>query len=66
MRYRVRLFEIMERAAKRLNRLVHDLLSLSQVEAREPIRLSKVLDVSRSLQETIATLAAVAETRVLA
>ena len=46
-----------------MNRLVSDLLSLSQVEAVERMGPNEVLDVSRLLQETTTTLAPVAEAR---
>ena len=58
---RARFLEIMEREAQRMNRLVSDLLSLSQVEAVERMRPNEVVDVSRLLQETATTLASVAE-----
>ena len=58
---RERFLEIMEREAQRMNRLVSDLLSLSQVEAVERVRPNEVVDVSRLLQETATTLAPVAE-----
>lgn len=60
---RERFLEIMEREAQRMNRLVSDLLSLSQVEAVERMRPNEVVDVSRLLQETVTTLAPVAEAR---
>ena len=60
---RERFLEIMEREAQRMNRLVSDLLSLSQVEAVERMRPNEVVDVSRLLQETATTLASVAEAR---
>ena len=60
---RERFLEIMEREAQRMNRLVSDLLSLSQVEAVERMRPNEVVDVSRLLQETATTLAPVAEAR---
>lgn len=60
---RARFLEIMEREAQRMNRLVSDLLSLSQVEAVERMRPNEVVDVSRLLQETVTTLAPVAEAR---
>jgi len=60
---RARFLEIMEREAQRMNRLVSDLLSLSQVEAVERMRPNEVVDVSRLLQETATTLAPVAEAR---
>ena len=46
-----------------MNRLVSDLLFLSQVEAVERMGPNEVLDVSRLLQETTTTLAPVAEAR---
>ena len=58
---RERFLKIMEREAQRMNRLVSDLLSLSQVEAVERMRPNEVVDVSRLLQETATTLASVAE-----
>jgi len=58
---RERFLKIMEREAQRMNRLVSDLLSLSQVEAVERMRPNEVVDVSRLLQETATTLAPVAE-----
>lgn len=60
---RERFLKIMEREAQRMNRLVSDLLSLSQVEAVERMRPNEVVDVSRLLQETATTLAPVAEAR---
>ena len=60
---RQRFLEIMEREAQRMNRLVSDLLSLSQVEAVERMRPNEEVDVSRLLQETATTLAPVAEAR---
>ncbi len=60
---RHRFLEIMEREAQRMNRLVSDLLSLSQVEAVERMRPNEEVDVSRLLQETATTLAPVAEAR---
>jgi two-component system, OmpR family, phosphate regulon sensor histidine kinase PhoR len=51
-----RFLSIMDREASRMNRLVHDLLQLSRVEAEERIRPSEQVDLVGLVQMTLATL----------
>lgn len=56
-----RFLSIMEDEAQRMNRLVSDLLSLSQVEALERMRPSEQVDIAELLASVIATLTPRAE-----
>ncbi|MCR8726389.1 ATP-binding protein [Frigidibacter sp. ROC022] len=58
---RERFLGIMEREAKRMNRLVSDLLSLSRVEDEERMRPRQTVDLAPLLRRTLATLKAVIE-----
>lgn len=53
---RDRFLDIMEREAHRMNRLVHDLLSLSRVQAEERRRPSSEVDLPGLLKSVLATL----------
>ncbi|GAA0292737.1 ATP-binding protein [Rhodovulum strictum] len=53
---RARFLEIMGREAKRMNRLVSDLLSLSRVEAEERMRPGARVDVAALLRSSVQTL----------
>lgn len=58
---RDRFLEIMTREAGRMNRLVSDLLQLSQVEAAERVRPAMLVDIVASVMTTVATLRPLAE-----
>ena len=58
---RDRFLEIMEREAGRMNRLVHDLLSLSRVESEERVRPQANVDLSKLVESVTATLRPVAD-----
>lgn len=58
---RERFLAIMAREASRMNRLVSDLLQLSQVEAAERVRPSDLVDIVACVQSTAATLRPMAE-----
>lgn len=60
-RARDRFLGIMETEASRMNRLVHDLLSLSRVESEERIRPGDQLDVYGKLQSVVKALGPIAE-----
>jgi two-component system phosphate regulon sensor histidine kinase PhoR len=53
---RDRFLSIMEREAGRMNRLIHDLLHLSRVEADERVRPTERIDVLEIVQSTMASL----------
>lgn len=53
---RDRFLTIMEREAERMNRLVHDLLSLSRVEAEERVRPTARVDLAALVQSSVAAL----------
>ncbi len=53
---RERFLAIMEREARRMNRLITDLLNLSRVEADERVRPSDRVDIKALLQSTLMTL----------
>jgi two-component system phosphate regulon sensor histidine kinase PhoR len=56
-----RFLSIMEDEARRMNRLVSDLLSLSRVEAAERMRPSEVVDLGAVLEGTVAAMRPTAE-----
>ena len=58
---RDRFLVIMEREARRMTRLVRDLLSLSRVEAEERVRPTGIVDISRVILTSIQTLKPMAE-----
>ncbi len=58
---RDRFLSIMEDEARRMNRLVSDLLSLSRVEAAERMRPSEMVDLSAVLDGTLAAIRPAAE-----
>lgn len=58
---RDRFLSIMAREAERMNRLVRDLLALSQVEAQERMRPDQRVQIGALLAETVRALAPVAE-----
>ena len=58
---RDRFLGIMEREAGRMNRLVHDLLSLSRVEAEERMRPTDPVDLSAVLRSVVLSLRPVAD-----
>jgi two-component system phosphate regulon sensor histidine kinase PhoR len=58
---RERFLGIMEREARRMDRLVSDLLSLSRVEDEERVRLRQPVDLSTVARRTVATLKALVE-----
>ncbi len=58
---RDRFLGIMEREAGRMNRLIHDLLHLSRVEADERVRPTSRVDLEELLRSTMATLRPLAE-----
>ena len=58
---RERFLGIMEREAGRMNRLVHDLLSLSRVEGDERLRPTDPTDVRQIIQSTVTALRPMAE-----
>ena len=58
-----RFLAIMEREAGRMNRLVHDLLSLSRVESEERMRPTEEVDVSALVRSVIVSLRPLAEDR---
>jgi two-component system, OmpR family, phosphate regulon sensor histidine kinase PhoR len=58
---RARFLGIMEREAGRMNRLVSDLLHLSQVEAAERLRPSEAVDIVGTVMTTTATLRSMAD-----
>ncbi|MDE3237598.1 MAG: GHKL domain-containing protein [Paracoccaceae bacterium] len=53
---RDRFLTIMEREAERMNRLVHDLLSLSRVEAEERVRPTARVDLAALVQSAVTAL----------
>jgi two-component system phosphate regulon sensor histidine kinase PhoR len=53
---RDRFLSIMEKEAQRMNRLVHDLLSLSRVESNERTRPTEMVDVTRIIRSTAESL----------
>lgn len=53
---RDRFLSIMEREAGRMNRLIHDLLHLSRVEATERVRPTQRVDISDILRGTVSAL----------
>lgn len=55
-----RFLSIMEQEAGRMNRLVHDLLSLSRVEANERVRPRNVIDISAVIASVLSALAQIA------
>ena len=57
---RARFLDIMEREARRMNRLVSDLLSLSRVEADERVRPTRQVDLAALARSTAVTLEALA------
>jgi two-component system phosphate regulon sensor histidine kinase PhoR len=60
---RDRFLDIMEREAARMNRLVHDLLSLSRVEDTERMRPTDRVDIARILSSVVIGLGPLAEGR---
>lgn len=58
---REKFLQIMAREAGRMNRLVADLLQLSQVEAAERVRPSDLVDILTSVQSTAAALRPLAD-----
>jgi two-component system phosphate regulon sensor histidine kinase PhoR len=58
---RHRFLAIMEDEARRMNRMVSDLLSLSQVEGQERMRPSEMVDLRQVVEGVVATLRPVAE-----
>lgn len=58
---RDRFLSIMEREASRMNRLIRDLLSLSQIEAQERQRPKQVVDLNKAVQASYDMLTSVAE-----
>jgi two-component system phosphate regulon sensor histidine kinase PhoR len=58
---RDRFLGIMEREAGRMNRLVHDLLSLSRVEAEERMRPTDPVDLSAVLRSVVLSLRPLAD-----
>jgi two-component system, OmpR family, phosphate regulon sensor histidine kinase PhoR len=58
---RDRFLGIMEREAGRMNRLVHDLLSLSRVEAEERLRPTDPVDLAATLRSVILSLRPLAD-----
>ena len=60
---RERFLQIMEREARRMNRLVNDLLSLSRVEAEERVRPSQQVDIAAIVGRSVATLRSLARDR---
>ena len=58
---RDRFLGIMEREAGRMNRLVHDLLSLSRVEAEERLRPTDPVDLAAVLRSVILSLRPLAD-----
>jgi two-component system, OmpR family, phosphate regulon sensor histidine kinase PhoR len=59
---RDRFLTIMEREAGRMNRLIHDLLHLSRVEADERVRPTERVDVNEIVQSTMTSLRPLAQT----
>lgn len=59
---RMRFLDIMEREARRMNRLIHDLLHLSRVEAEERVRPKTEVDLIGLLQSTVASLRPMSQT----
>lgn len=58
-----RFLSIMEQEAGRMNRLVHDLLSLSRVEADERIRPRNAIDISAVIASVLSALTQIAADR---
>ncbi|MCF8484843.1 MAG: PAS domain-containing protein [Rhodobacteraceae bacterium] len=58
---RDRFLTIMEREAGRMNRLIHDLLHLSRVEADERVRPTERVDVNEIVQSTMTSLRPLAQ-----
>jgi len=58
---RARFLDIMEREAGRMQRLVHDLLQLSKVEAEERLRPTGAVDLAGVIKAVVATLRPLAE-----
>ena len=58
---RARFLDIMEREAGRMNRLVHDLLQLSKVEAEERLRPTEAVDLVALIKAVAASLRPLAE-----
>lgn len=56
-----RFLAIMEREASRMNRLIHDLLSLSRIEGQERQRPTDKIDLAAPVQSAVDTLTAVAD-----
>lgn len=65
-RARDRFLTIMETEATRMNRLVHDLLSLSRVESEERIRPGQQLDVTAKVASVVRALGPIAEDKGIA
>lgn len=59
---RERFLSIMEREAGRMNRLIHDLLHLSRVEADERVRPTERVDLRDIVQSTMTSLRPLAQT----
>ncbi|WP_417242784.1 ATP-binding protein [Celeribacter sp.] len=60
---RVRFLEIMGNEARRMNRIVGDLLSLSRVEASRRVRPTEQIDIAATLRSVAQSLAPVARTQ---